>query len=108
MSAKTPAQLQAADNQLTSTLKTLFAVAENYPNLKANENFLSLQDELAGTENRIAVSRLDYNSAVRNYNLAIKIFPASLIANIFGFKEKTYFQAVGGADNAPPVPSTLG
>ena len=95
-------------NQWDSAISRLLMVFENYPNLKTVEPLRALQDELAGTENRIAVSRLDYNSAVRNYNLAIKVFPASLLASSFGFKEKTYFQAVGGADNAPPVPSTLG
>ena len=103
MSAKTPAQLQAADNQLTSTLKTLFAVAENYPNLKANENFLSLQDELAGTENRIKTERDIFNSAVKEMNIKVRRFPTNIIAGAFGFEKKEMFEADAGAETAPIV-----
>lgn len=103
MAAKTPAQLQAADNQLTSTLKTLFAVAENYPNLKANENFLSLQDELAGTENRIKTERDIFNSAVKEMNIKVRRFPTNIIAGAFGFEKKEMFEADAGAGTAPKV-----
>lgn len=94
--------------QADSAISRLLAIFENYPNLRTVETVRALQDELAGTENRVAVARMDYNNAVRDYNTAIKIFPASLIANMFGFKEKSYFQAVSGAENSPGVPSTLG
>lgn len=103
MAAKTPAQLQAADNQLTSTLKTLFAVAENYPQLKANENFLSLQDELAGTENRIKTERDIFNNAVKDYNIKTRRVPTSIIAGWFGFSQKESFEAAAGAETVPKV-----
>ena len=103
MSARTPAQFQAADNQLTSTLKTLFAVAENYPNLKANENFLSLQDELAGTENRIKTERDIYNGAVKNMNVKVRRFPTNIVANIFGFDLKESFESNPGSENVVDV-----
>lgn len=103
MSAKTPAQLQAADTQLTAALKTLFAVAENYPNLKANENFLSLQDELAGTENRVKVERDIYNNAVKALNIKTRRFPTNIVANIFGFEKKEMFEAEAGTEKAPEI-----
>lgn len=103
MKAKTPAQLQAADTQLTAALKTLFAVAENYPNLKANENFLSLQDELAGTENRVKVERDLYNKAVKDYSIKIRRFPTNIVANMFGFGKKEMFEAEEGTEKAPEV-----
>src|SRR5512136_2579261 len=81
INAQGPAQAAAANNQLTDTLKTLFAVVENYPNLKANENFLRLQEELAGTENKIAFSRQFYNDVVMDYNNAKQVFPANIFAN---------------------------
>jgi len=103
MSARGPAELQSADNQLSSTLKTLFAVAENYPNLKANENFLSLQDELAGTENRIKTERDIYNGAVRDYNVKVRRFPTNAIAGIFGFEQREMFEAQEGTEEAVNV-----
>ncbi len=103
MNAKTPSQLQAADTQLTAALKTLFAVAENYPNLKANENFLSLQDELAGTENRVKVERDIYNQAVKDYSIKIRRFPTNIVANIFGFSPRDMFEAETGTEKAPEV-----
>ena len=103
MRAKTPSELQAADSQLTSTLKTLFAVAENYPNLKANENFLSLQDERAGTENRIKTERDIYNKGVKELNIKIRRFPTNIIARLFGFEKKEMFEAEEGAENAVDV-----
>ncbi len=78
-------------------------VAENYPELKANENFLSLQDELAGTENRVAVERTRYNEKVRDFNARKKRFPTVIIANMFGFGDRIYFEAAEGAENAPTV-----
>lgn len=90
-----------AENMLTSTLKTLFAVAENYPELKASENFMMLQEELAGTENKIAYSRQFYNDAVMNFNTAIQKFPTNIIASIFGFKEEDYFEIEEAAAREP-------
>lgn len=81
-----------AENELTSTLKTLFAVAENYPELKASENFMMLQEELAGTENKIAYARQFYNDSVMRYNTAIQVFPSNIIASLFGFKPEEYFE----------------
>ncbi len=81
-----------ANNMLTDALKSLFAVAENYPNLKANENFKMLQEELAGTENKIAYIRTSYNDEVLNYDNALEMFPSNIVANIFGFKPKEYFE----------------
>ncbi len=78
-------------------------VVENYPNLKANENFTRLQDELAGTENRIATERKRYNDAVREYNAAIRRFPTNLMAGMFGFSAKQFFQAAEGAEKVPQV-----
>ena len=83
----------AADNMLTDTVKSLFAVAENYPQLRANENFKELQIELAGTENKIAYARQFYNDTVAEFNQAIQVFPKSIIAAMFGFKEKEYYES---------------
>jgi len=92
-----------AENMLSSTLKSLFAVAENYPELKANENFLQLQAQLEGTENRISVERRKFNETVQGYNTTVKRFPNSVFAGLFGFKEKEYFRAVPGSETAPKV-----
>jgi LemA protein len=81
-----------AENMLTGALKTLFAVAENYPELKANQNFLGLQEELASTENRIGFARQHYNDVVRDYNIGIQRVPANMIAGTFGFKEEPFFE----------------
>lgn len=86
-----------------SILSRLIAVAEDYPDLKASTNFLALQDELAGTENRVAVARMRYNEAVKTYNVGIKRIPTNIIAGIFGYKEKAYFMAEEGAEEAPVV-----
>lgn len=93
MNATSSKDKAQADNQLTGTLKTLFAVAENYPQLKANENFAKLQDELTDTENKIAYSRQFLNSNVLNYNTKLTLFPSSIIANLFGFKSVDFFTA---------------
>ncbi len=94
----------AAATALEGALGRLIAVAENYPELKASQNFLSLQDELAGTENRISVERQRYNDTVRSYNVAIRTFPGNIIAGKFGFEKKdVYFEAAAGAKEAPKV-----
>jgi len=93
----------AANNELSGALSRLLLVVEKYPDLKSNQNFLHLQDELAGTENRIAVERMRYNEAVKIYNQTIKSFPANLIAGMFGFKEAAFFEAPKEAKAAPKV-----
>jgi len=93
----------AANKQMTSALNRLLAIAENYPDLKANTNFIQLQDELSGTENRITQARRAYNDAVKTYNTKIQRFPTSLIAGIFNFEAFDYFQANEGAQEVPSV-----
>lgn len=93
MKAKSPEQKAQANNMLTDTLKSLFAVAEAYPDLKASANFSKLQDELTDTEDKIAYSRQFYNSNVLSYNTKIKMFPTNLIAGQFNFKEEQFFEA---------------
>lgn len=92
-----------ANQELTGSLSRLLAIAENYPELKADANFRQLSDELAGTENRIAVSRMDYNNSVQLYNTKIRRFPTSIIAGMFNFGPKDYFEAAEGAKEAPKV-----
>lgn len=101
--ANTPAELAAAGNELNSALARLLVVVENYPNLKANENYLSLQDELAGTENRIKTERDIYNKEVRNLNVKVRRFPTNIIAGMFGFEKRDMFEAEEGAETAPDV-----
>ena len=102
--AKTPADKIAANGQLDSALGRLLVVVENYPQLKSNENFMRLQDELAGTENRIAVERRRYNEAVQDYNTYISLFPNSLVAGFAGFtRNDAYFKTEEGARQAPKV-----
>ncbi len=106
-----PAQLAAFDRaqgQLTSALSRLLVVAENYPSLKATANFQELQAQLEGTENRISVERGRFNDLARDYNAAIKRVPAVFFAGIMGFKEKAYFTAAAGAENAPQVKFDFG
>src|SRR6266404_503188 len=104
LSAHSPAEKIAANGQLDSALGRLLVVVENYPQLKSNENFLRLQDELAGTENRIAVERRRYNEAVQDYNTFISLFPNSLVAGIAGFtRNDAYFKTDEGARTAPKV-----
>ena len=93
----------AANNQLSGALSRLMVVVEKYPDLKSNQNFMKLQDELAGTENRIAVERMRYNETVKIYNEAIRSFPANFLAGMYGFKEAAFFEAPKDAKVAPKV-----
>lgn len=93
-----------ANQQIESALSRLLAIAENYPDLKANQNFIRLQDELAGTENRIAVERRRYNEVVRQYNILTRRFPSNIVAAMFGFEKRdVYYEAVEGAEVPPEV-----
>jgi LemA protein len=104
MSGGTPQQKIAANNQLDGALSRLLLIVENYPQLKSNENFLRLQDELAGTENRIAVERRRYNDTLQDYNTYIQLFPNNIIASLGGFtRNDAYFQAQAGSREAPRV-----
>jgi LemA protein len=96
-------QFQKAQDELSGALSRLLVVVENYPQLKANENFLSLQTQLEGTENRIAVERKKFNEVVQEYNTKIRSFPTLITAKIFGFKEKQYFKSAPGTEKAPDV-----
>jgi len=96
-------QFQEAQNGLSSALSRLLVTVEKYPDLKANQNFLDLQAQLEGTENRIAVARTRFNEVVRPYNVYIKSFPTNLLAGWFGFEQKGYFEAAKGSENAPTV-----
>ena len=97
------AEFQKAQGELGSALGRLMAISEAYPDLKASQNFRDLQAQLEGTENRIAVERKAYNQAARDYNTSIRVFPKNIIASVFGFKSKGYFEAQEGAKTAPKV-----
>lgn len=101
--AKTVAETSEANAQMNSALSRLLMVAENYPELKSSNNFIQLQDELAGTENRIAVARMDYNNSVQAFNTKVKTLPTSLYAGLFGFSEKEFFKADESAKKVPQV-----
>src|SRR6188508_398481 len=103
LAAKTPEETIQAANQQTSALGRLLAVVENYPNLKANEQFNRLSDELAGTENRLATARMRYNERLQEYNTQRRKFPSNVTAKMFGFKEYPYFEAPPAAQAAPRV-----
>jgi LemA protein len=103
MSAKTPKESGDANNVLTEALGKLFAVAENYPQLKANENFLQLQKELSDTEDKVAYSRQYYNSSITEYNTTIQQFPSNLIAGMFSFKHEEFFSILEEERNVPQV-----
>ena len=92
MNAKSPAEAEKADNMLTGALKSLFAVAENYPDLKANENFAKLQDELSDTENKIQASRRFYNGNVRDFNTKMEVFPSNIVAGMLKFTKREFFE----------------
>jgi LemA protein len=102
-SATTVDAKAAAAGQVETALGRLLAIVENYPELKSSQNVTALMDELAGTENRISVERRRYNDLVRDYNTQIKTFPTNMLAGMFGFTEKAYFQSVTGANQAPKV-----
>lgn len=97
------AEYQKAQGNVSAALGKLLMVAENYPQLKANENFLELQSQLEGTENRITVARKDFNDAAKDYNISIRRFPKNVLAGLFGFDKKAYFEAESGAEKAPEV-----
>ncbi len=97
------AQFQRAQAEVRSALGRLIAVSESYPDLKANQNFLELQAQLEGTENRIAVARKDFNAAAQQYNVSVRRFPANLVARMFGFGPKPYFESAEGTEAAPQV-----
>jgi LemA protein len=101
-------QFQAAQGQLSNALSRLLLVSERYPELKANQNFLSLQAQLEGTENRIAVERGNFNTVVQSYNVAVRSFPANLIAGMLGFLPRPFFTAQPGAEKPPPVQFNFG
>ena len=103
MNASTNGEKMAMNNQLTSNLRSLFAVAESYPDLKANANFLQLQDELSETEDKVTYARQFYNDAVTIYNDKIQMFPGNMVAGIFGFREEELFNSDDGAKEAPRV-----
>ena len=102
----TPQQLaayQKAQGDVTTALGKLLAITENYPDLKANQNFLELQSQLEGTENRINVARKDFNDSAKKYNTSLRRFPRNIIASMFGFEKRNYFEAEAGAEKAPKV-----
>ena len=102
----TPQQLaayQKAQGDVTTALGKLLAITENYPDLKANQNFLELQSQLEGTENRINVARKDFNDSAKEYNTSLRRFPRNIIASMFGFEKRNYFEAEVGAEKAPKV-----
>lgn len=102
MGAKSPAEREQAENMLTGTLKTLFAVSEAYPELKANENFLKLQDELSDTENKIQAARRFYNGMVRDFNTKLQVFPTNMIATRLGFQARSFFELDNAAERETP------
>ena len=103
LAAKSPEETIQAANQQSSALGRLLAVVENYPNLKANEQFTRLMDELAGTENRLSVARMRYNERIQEYNAATRRFPGNVTAKVFGFKQYPYFEAPASAQTLPKV-----
>ena len=103
MSAEQIANFQKAQDSVSSALSKLLVTVEKYPDLKANENFKELQAQLEGTENRISVARRDYNDASRQYNTSLRSFPKNILASLFGFEKRAYFEAQAGTEQAPSV-----
>lgn len=103
MGAQSPAQKAEAENMLSGTLKSLFAVSENYPDLKANQNFLELQRELTDTEDKIQASRRFYNGNVRDFNIKIEAFPDMIIANMLAYKKREFFEIANAVEKEPVV-----
>lgn len=103
MSAEQIANFQRAQDGVSSALSKLLVTVEKYPDLKANENFKELQAQLEGTENRISVARRDYNDASRQYNTSLRSFPKNILASLFGFEKRAYFEAQAGTEQAPSV-----
>ena len=103
MSAEQNANFQKAQDGVSSALSKLLVTVEKYPDLKANENFKELQAQLEGTENRISVARRDYNDASRQYNTSLRSFPKNILASLFGFEKRAYFEAQAGTEQAPSV-----
>jgi LemA protein len=103
LTPETMKQFQEAQNQLSSSLSRLLVSVEQYPELKANQNFLDLQSQLEGTENRINVERNKYNEAVNEYNVYIRKFPNNMLAGLYGMQQKSFFEAAAGSDKAPVV-----
>ncbi|MFH1461251.1 MAG: LemA family protein [Patescibacteria group bacterium] len=101
MGAQAPVEKAQAENMLTGALKSLFAVAENYPDLKANQNFLELQKELSDTENKIQAARRFYNGNVRDFNIKIQVFPNNIVAGMLGFKKHDFFETAGEGEREP-------
>lgn len=101
--AQSMSEKATADSELSGAISRLLVVVENYPNLKADAQFTALTDELSGTENRITVSRQDYNATVKEYNKKIKTFPANIISGMFGFSSADYFEATQGSEKVPTV-----
>lgn len=101
--ANTVSEKAEADGELTNALNRLMVVVENYPDLKSSQNFIQLSDELAGTENRIATARRDYNEAVKDYNLKIRKFPINIMAGMFGYEQADYFEASAESQEVPNV-----
>lgn len=103
MGAGTVGEKAEADAEMSGALSRLLAISESYPDLKSDANFRQLADELAGTENRIAVARMEYNEIARNYNTNIRRFPTNIIASMFGFEKAAYFEAAEGSQNVPVI-----
>lgn len=101
--AKSPDEKMKAAGEMDSALSRLMVVVENYPQLKASDNFVALQAQLEGTENRVTVARMDYNTVVKEYNTKIKVIPTSIVAGMYGFADKPYFEAEKGTEKAPKV-----
>ena len=103
LTAESVAKFNEAQGELSTALGRLLLIQENYPDLKANKNFRDLQAQLEGTENRIATERMKFNQAVKDFNTSIRIFPDNIIASVFGFEKKGYFESQAGAETAPKV-----